>query len=80
MKKNGYSLLDKTKIVIILNRATCALYKAYMHYTYVTNSCVEECLGVRVFMLVMRLAFTKLVSEQVQEQLCYSLALMNKIE
>ena len=50
------------KIVIILNRTMCALYKAYM---YVSKSCVEQCLMAFVFMLVMKLAFTKFTRKQV---------------
>ena len=48
----------RDKVVIILNRIICALYKVYMHYTYVSKSCVEQCLEALMFMHVTRLAFT----------------------
>ena len=41
------------KIVIILNRTACALYKAYMHIcTYVSKYCVVQYLEDFVFMFM----------------------------
>ena len=47
IKKNTVSTVDwiRSKIASnCSNRTTCALYKAYTYYTYVSKNCAEQCL------------------------------------
>ena len=56
------------KIVIILSyEAVCALYKAYMYYSYISKRCIEQCLKALVF--VMRMELIKFTCKQIREQL-----------